>query len=647
MPFDTLRYMKTSRYRKLKAAFLTSSRQVWRRRAFWLRMAVAWAIGMIFVAFNTDANLDLRLQARGPQETVNNIVVVEISRTEWVRYLGQRVNQLRPLKELTQQADSFFWQAEGWKKLLSGILSDHPKAVAVSLYFGENILPPPYSIQSDPVFTDRRVLWSTQLNQEGRVMPSRFARTYGHNAGLNEISADRDGTVRRTSFHTDTLPHLSLQMLKAMGIQAGFASEVDPRVSKLINFRGPRDTFPSLNFTDVVKHRYPKDFFHNKLVIVGGTGVTGQDLITPVGKMSRAEVYANIVDNLEAHRWVMRPGLGVMALLLALLVVFASWITSRYPQLLAFLVLSVVQMILMAGSVVLFDLFYVYIPILPCAVTLLAAYMIFLSFQLTVRDYENIRLENEREFLLNVEELKNNFLSLISHDLKTPIAKIHGICDRLLAQTTDDKLFTDLIALREEATELNRYIKTLLQTSKVESRDFRINKESSDINEIIETVCEQLSRLAQTKAVHLNLQLEPMFLIEVDTVLMHEVVLNVVENAIKYSPDGAEVVVTSREVDGQVIVMVEDKGAGIPQEEQAHVFEKFYRGEMGKHQSKGSGLGLYLVKYFIEKHGGKVLLESEFGKGTKIGFSLPINDGEATEAITPEPAGELHDAQLT
>jgi len=241
--------------------------------------------------------------------------------------------------------------------------------------------------------------------------------------------------------------------------------------------------------------------------------------------------------------------------------------------------------------------------------------------------------------MIDVEELKNNFLSLISHDLKTPIAKIQAIVDRLLAQNPQNEFSSDLSALREVATELNRYIKTLLQIARVESRDFRINKDAADINEVVFAVVEKLEPLAKAKKIQLSTQLEPMFLIEVDQLLIHEVILNLVENAIKYTPEGGRVVVRSQEVDDRVIVMVEDSGPGISADEQARVFDKFYRGESGKTQAKGSGLGLYLVKYFVELHNGKIILESQLNQGTRIGFSLPIieplanvqNPGEQNE----------------
>jgi K+-sensing histidine kinase KdpD len=211
------------------------------------------------------------------------------------------------------------------------------------------------------------------------------------------------------------------------------------------------------------------------------------------------------------------------------------------------------------------------------------------------------------------------------------------------AKVQDADLAEDIQALRQEAQELNRYIKTLLQVTKAETRDFHLKKDPMDLNEITEAVCEQLAPLAQSRQIRLEFELEPMFLIEADALLIHEVILNLVENAIKFSPENSSILIRTRDVDGQVMFMVEDSGPGISEAEQPQIFQKFYRGQTGKEHARGSGLGLYLVKYFIERHDGSVILDSQPGRGTRIGFTLPIQDaepglnaetGERYEAIT-------------
>ena len=174
--------------------------------------------------------------------------------------------------------------------------------------------------------------------------------------------------------------------------------------------------------------------------------------------------------------------------------------------------------------------------------------------------------------------------------------------------------------------ELHRYIRSILQISKVEAKDFHLNKEVTDINENILRVISRISPLAVEKNIFIDTKLEPMFSLEIDITLIEEVIANLLENAVQYTAPGGQIKISSQDTGSSVIIMVEDNGAGIDLPEQEQIWQKFTRGKQSEMNVKGSGLGLYLVKYFIELHNGKVFLESQIGKGTKIGFSLPVEE---------------------
>ncbi|MNT43188.1 Histidine protein kinase DivJ [compost metagenome] len=116
-----------------------------------------------------------------------------------------------------------------------------------------------------------------------------------------------------------------------------------------------------------------------------------------------------------------------------------------------------------------------------------------------------------------------------------------------------------------------------------------------------------------------------MFSLEFDTTLVKEVIINLVENAIKYTPAQGHIEVVSFEADDQVHILVKDTGEGIKPEDLDKVWGKFTRGSDQDLKTKGTGLGLYLVKYFIELHGGKVKMESQVGQGTTVSFTLPVD----------------------
>lgn len=635
--FATLRYVKTLRSRRVKALLLYAYRYAWARRSYWLRLTLAFGLALCFTVLNRDIDIDYRFQMRPPQSTTNKIVVVEIQEAEWVKLAGLEKNYLRSVKESNSLSDRSFWNLKIWKTALQKILRGQPAAVGVTFFFAEDLDPTNRSLRNDPIFRNQKVVWATQLDREGHILPTYFASSFSRNAGLSEMHLDSDGVARSVVSQAEPVPNFAYQLLRNSGIEAEM-DPLEPGKPHLINYRGEHGTFPILSLTDVIQQRYPKDFLKDKIILISAAALPGFAVNSPLGRLSIGEYYANIVDNFLADRWVQRVPFVLFALFLAIFVWLSAWVTSSYPQFLALVVLVVWQALLIAAAFTLFDIAYLYLPLLPLTAALLGTYMIFLSFQLSIRDYQNLQLEKEKDFLVNVEELKNNFFSLISHDLKTPIAKIQGICDRMLSKNPDSETVQDIDALKDEARELNRYIKTLLHLTRVESKDFRVNREPLDLNEVIEQVIEIVRPLAAQKSINLVRKLEPMFLIEADSLLMTEVVLNLIENAIKYSPPEAEVVVSSREVDGRVIVLVEDKGPGISLIDQQYIFNKFYRGEEGLNHSKGSGLGLYLVKYFIERHEGFVLLDSTPGQGTKVGFSVPVQ--AATLNANEEEVGE-------
>ncbi len=272
-----------------------------------------------------------------------------------------------------------------------------------------------------------------------------------------------------------------------------------------------------------------------------------------------------------------------------------------------------------------FDTFYIWLPIASPLTLLVLIWIVYIGYQALRIEQAHNKLQQEQRYIAELEQLKNNFVSLISHDLKTPIAKIQAVIDRLTVQNSlPDSVQEDFLNLKIYSEELNRYIQSILKVLRVESKDFKINKETADINGVIENVIERTRPLAKSKSISINLNLEPMFLIEFDVTLMTEVMLNLVENAIKYTPINGQISIHTTETDTEVLVTVSDTGEGIDPEDQIHIWKKFVRGKNQELKSKGSGLGLYLVKYFIELHGGTITLKSELGKGTTFDVSLPI-----------------------
>lgn len=593
--------------------------RLWNAKGLMFRILFCWALGSTFPFFDEVNQYDQRFQLRGTQEVAKPIVLVYFNQDDWSSWVGSSQNYVRTFKETSALSDASFWQTQVWNSLLGQILAQHPRVVGVSFYFNPTL---PRPEDSQRAMLDPRVIWAAQIDNEGRPVFPLMTNSYAHNVALVDLREDEDHLLRRFSPPLAPIPHMSVKL-----------AETDPNASvqdinalmgdtRFINYRGGRGVFPAISASNVLKGKIPPEFFKDKIVVIGSDSLSGYS--TPLGRMSRADVIAQVTDNIIAKRWIKRPAPWASSLYLLAVLLIAVAILISYPQSVAFVFLLWLALGTSALSIWVFDTFYIWLPAFSALALELVAYVVFIGYQLSVKENQTWRLEQEKHLLSELDQLRNNFVSLISHDLKTPIAKIQAICDRLLATPQAEDVKDGLQSLRKESVELHRYIQSILQISRLESNKVQLRKEPIDFNEVVEKVVGQVKPLSNDKQQSLKTELEPMFSIEADGVLIQEVILNLVENAVKYTPTAGRIDVCTREVDNKVIFTVQDTGPGIPAQDREHLFEKFFRGQAQSSPIKGTGLGLFLAKYFIELHGGEVFLESEVGKGTRVGFTLPL-----------------------
>jgi len=229
-----------------------------------------------------------------------------------------------------------------------------------------------------------------------------------------------------------------------------------------------------------------------------------------------------------------------------------------------------------------------------------------------------------------VSQMKNDFVSHVSHELKTPLASIMAYSEMLADGEAGDeetrKEFYSII--QAQANRLSRLIEDILNTARIESGLIKVDKQYVSLTILIEEQLEMIKGFAQEKDIKVVGQKPIVFdQVYVDKDMMSQVIVNLLSNAVKYTKSGGKVTV-STEVDdsaGIVRVKVADTGVGIPEDAVEHVFDKFYRVKANEKQAKGTGLGLNLVKQIVEKvHGGKVFVTSKVGKGSTFGFELPL-----------------------
>jgi two-component system phosphate regulon sensor histidine kinase PhoR len=229
-----------------------------------------------------------------------------------------------------------------------------------------------------------------------------------------------------------------------------------------------------------------------------------------------------------------------------------------------------------------------------------------------------------------IAQMKTEFVSNVSHELKTPLSSIKAYVEMLVdGEAQDDETrreFYDVIA--SEADRLNRLIQNILNISRIESGVVKANREPISLSGVVKQVLGVAAPQAAGKKIKLVEQLSPVYYqIEADQDMIYLVVLNLVSNAVKYTPDGGTVTVKTAvdEARQMAICEVADTGAGIPAADLPHVFDKFYRVRENNKAAKGTGLGLALVKQIIETmHDGNVSVVSEQGTGSTFSFELPV-----------------------
>ena len=229
-----------------------------------------------------------------------------------------------------------------------------------------------------------------------------------------------------------------------------------------------------------------------------------------------------------------------------------------------------------------------------------------------------------------IQQMKNDFVSHVSHELKTPLASITAYSEMLAdGEANDEETRKEFYSvIQNQAQRLSRLIEDILNTSRIESGLIKLQKEPMSLTLLIEEQMQMIKGFAEEKNIEVTGQKPIVFdQVYVDKDMMAQVIVNLLSNAVKYTPAGGSVRIETMVDESASLarVTVTDTGVGIPEDEIDHVFDKFYRVGANKKQAKGTGLGLNLVKQIVEKvHDGRVFVTSQVGVGSTFGFELPL-----------------------
>jgi PAS domain S-box-containing protein len=242
----------------------------------------------------------------------------------------------------------------------------------------------------------------------------------------------------------------------------------------------------------------------------------------------------------------------------------------------------------------------------------------------------NAELERANKELKELDLLKSDFISMVSHELRAPLTNINGALELLNAESPPHPL---LAVVTDQAARLTRFVQSVLNVSRIEAGALSYRFAPVDLQPLLHKVVNDFA--AHSPLHHISVSGDPTTLnVWADRDRIEEVLTNLIDNAIKYSPRGGEIRIEARRADASdsagrtgpcVVVSVSDQGIGIPEAELSRIFDRFYR--VDRHDSRevyGHGMGLYIARRLIESHRGRLWVESEPGRGSRFSFALPV-----------------------
>lgn len=234
--------------------------------------------------------------------------------------------------------------------------------------------------------------------------------------------------------------------------------------------------------------------------------------------------------------------------------------------------------------------------------------------------------------LRKLERVRRDFVANVSHEFRTPLTAIQGFSETLLGGAMNDPQNRDrfLGIILEHARRLARLTDDLLMLSKMDADRLELELRRLPVEQLVAGCVETAQPRAVEKDLRLSVNLDKKLPdIAGDRRRLTEVLQNLLDNAIQYTPAGGQIMVSAERHDGEVVFTVSDTGIGIPQADQPRIFERFYRVDVARSREVGgTGLGLSIAKHLMEAHGGRLWVESEVGQGSQFRFSVPIFDSE-------------------
>lgn len=555
-----------------------------------LRVLIVWLICLVSLRIDNLNDFDFRFQMRGDRSPAKDIVIIELTPSDLRHFNSTEVQDLMLLNSSSSINDHYYWNPHLWNSLLTELLKLQPKTIIITLDLIKQALTDGLNVG---LLGNPKVTWVYSSDMDPLGMEKKRL------LDVLDIQFEKDGVVRRV------------------------LSPLRGEPARYINFQGSENRFFKVTYNQLINNEWPLDFFKNKIIVLGGFTNSDYEYITPMGSYGRSSLVAQLIENKYYSQWIKSWGFWIQSFVILLIISLIYFSTLSLPRNLSITVTIVSLFAMVILNIYFFDIHQFWFPMASTALCIFLGWLIGYTVLTSNIETKNFQLEQASETREQLELMKSNFISLISHDLKNPLAKIQSVVARNLASSPDGPITNDLNAIQKYSEELDHYIRSILNIARVESQNIKLNIVPSDLNQLIDASIISLRPLAHDKNIKIDTDLAPLFLTEMDPILIKEALINIIENAIKYSPSGTVIAIKTFETDQHIVTEIKDQGYGISEAELQKVGQKFFRSASVPDSIKGSGLGLFLVKYFIELHSGKMEVVSILNQGTTVRIKLP------------------------
>lgn len=648
-------------HKTLNKTFRTILDRITHSRAWrWIRQhdvffrIVAMAGAMTLVLLNFEFSYlesrfyDLRMRS-GSQPVPNpDIVLIEIDNKTTLELNDFAPLPLRFHAELIQALAAQEPRAIGYLINMNHVNQINPDQF--SSEYAQSVLESIHDLDKK----DIPFIFGTAFDMSGEVVPPYPLSAVDHAVAVihqdgNVFSEDK--VTRRALLNVYERPTFHLMLAQGAGlfpkdpkeghIRGAFMNdEVDAQYFYFRYHGNPaKRPYKVFSAVDIARGRVDPGILKDKIILVTTNQRENPSdfATTPYSKTAfsspKSQIHAMIVDSISKNNGIIplpRWLTGVIAFVCAALVM--RWVLMFTPLTGVVLTLGLSVVLLLVG-LILFKGFFskfagAWLELSHPLVGLFLGYYLSVPYRLISEYKQRWDYQRKTEILTEVEDLKMKFLSLVTHDLKTPVARIQGLAEVIMRKSAERLIDRDKESLQsivQSTEDLNRFISSILELSKLESNQLKLNIESKDVNDMVERVAEQFKAQARTKKIKFITNLEPLFPVKIDVSLITKVLNNLLDNAIKYSPSESIIELSSFEEHEHIVIAIRDQGIGMSEEEMQNLFTKFYRAKRDALNTvSGSGLGLYLSKFFVEAHHGSITVESAIGRGSTFKIYLPL-----------------------